>query len=126
MNIPVTPVPKPRMVRSDKWNKRPATKRYWDFKDELHKHVKGNLEPTFTVTFNIPMPKSWTKTRRARCDRLPHQQRPDVDNYLKAFMDCLCEDDSYIFDVRARKFWAVKGSIDLEEWEYNGEKTSIL
>jgi len=115
MNIPVTPVPKPRMTKSDKWKKRPATTRYWEFKDELLSHVKGNLEPVFQVTFYIPMPKSWTNKMRTEKNGTPHKQKPDVDNFLKAFMDCLCDDDSYIYDVRARKFWAEKGSIELEE-----------
>lgn len=103
------------MVRSDKWKKRPATQRYWDFKDELLSYVKGNLEPVFEVTFYIPMPKSWTNKMRVEKNGSPHQQKPDVDNYLKAFMDCLCDDDSYIYDVRARKYWAEKGSIELDE-----------
>ena len=32
---PITPVPKPRMTRRDRWAKRPCVLRYWAFKDEV-------------------------------------------------------------------------------------------
>lgn len=111
--IPVAPVPKPRMTRNSSW--KPAAKRYFAFKDELRGHVKGELEPRFMVQFNVPMPKSWSKKRRAEMLGKPHQSKPDVDNYLKAFMDALCSDDSYVYDVRATKYWADTGSIELYE-----------
>lgn len=116
--IPVKPVPKPRMTRSDKWKKRPAVVRYFTFKDDLSKLVKGTLNPRFQVTFFVPIPPSWSKTKRAAYDGKPHQQRPDADNFLKAFMDALCVDDSYIYDVRVRKFWTDSdGYIELTEYE---------
>jgi Holliday junction resolvase RusA-like endonuclease len=103
------------MTKSDRWKKRPATTKYWEFKDELHKHVKGNLDPTFDVIFHVPMAKSWSKKKKAAYFRMPHQQRPDVDNYVKALMDALCEEDSYVYDVRMQKYWAYEGSIELTE-----------
>lgn len=115
--IPVSPVPKPRMTRADRWKERPATAKYWRYKDALKAEVTGNLEPRFMVTFRVPMPKSWSKKKRTEMLGKPHQQKPDVDNYLKAFMDALCIDDGYIYDARTRKFWAESGSIELEEYE---------
>lgn len=116
----IDPVPKPRMTKSDVWKNRPSVKRYWEFKDRLLKQAKGSLEPTFTVTFNIEMPKSWSKKKKSEMWGKPHQSKPDIDNYLKAFMDALCEDDSFVYDVRARKYWAFdKGSIELEETTCN-------
>lgn len=44
-------------------------------------------------------------------DGTPHQQRPDIDNYAKAFLDALCEDDSYVYDLRAEKYWGRQASI---------------
>lgn len=117
VTIPIAPVPKPRMTRSDQWKKRPATDRYWKYKDALRAEVRGTLEPQFDVDFFIPMPKSWSKKERAALLGKPHQQKPDIDNYLKAFMDALCDDDSYIWDVHPRKFWAIEGSIELTERE---------
>jgi Holliday junction resolvase RusA-like endonuclease len=103
------------MTRSDQWKKRPATTRYWEFKDALRAEVRGNLEPCFDIDFFIPMPKSWSHKKKAEMSGKPHQVKPDVDNFLKAFMDCLCEDDSYIWDVHPRKFWAATGAIELTE-----------
>lgn len=61
------------------------------------------------------MPKSWSKKKKAEYLGKPHQVKPDSDNYLKAFMDALCEDDSYIYDARVQKYWAEEGSIELDE-----------
>lgn len=115
ITIPITPVPKPRMTQSDKWKKRPAVLRYRDYKDHLNLLVKGSLEATFDVVFYVPMPTSWSETKKRDMEGKPHQQKPDIDNYLKAFMDALCEDDSYVYDVRARKYWAREGRIELSE-----------
>lgn len=62
------------------------------------------------------MPKSWPEKVKVEFDGKPHQVKPDADNYLKAFMDALCDDDSYIYDARVQKFWARKGSIILTEY----------
>lgn len=114
--IPVAPVPKPRMTKSDRWKKRPPVTRYWQFKDDLREVIKGDLEPRFSIIFRVPMPKSWSKKEKALMDGKPHQAKPDVDNYLKAFMDAMCVDDSYVYDARAQKYWATTGSIELEEY----------
>lgn len=61
------------------------------------------------------MPQSWNEKKKAAFDGKPHQVRPDVDNFLKALLDALCAEDSYVYDVHAQKFWARKGSIILTE-----------
>lgn len=116
LHIPLAPVPKPRMTRSDSWKKRPAVVRYWAFKDSLHELVRGDLDPRFAVQFNVAMPVSWSKKKRSEMLGKPHQQKPDVDNYLKALMDALCSDDSYVYDVHCTKYWAEEGSIELEQF----------
>lgn len=68
----------------------------------------------------MPMPKSWSAKKRELMDGMPHQQRPDVDNILKSLMDALCEDDSYIYDVRATKRWGQTGRIVLTELDAYG------
>ena len=111
--IPVEPVPKPRMTRSDRWKVRPATTRYWKFKDSLNRLYDGEVPSAFDVTFHITMPKSWSNKKKIEMAGKPHQQRPDVDNILKSFLDALCEDDAYVYDVRVRKLWANTGGIEL-------------
>lgn len=115
--IPIAPVAKPRMTRSDKWKKRPATEKYWNFKDELNALVKGDLSPVFLADFHVAMPKSWSEKKKKEFDGKPHQVRPDGDNFVKALKDCLCEEDSYVYDGRYRKFWAREGKIVLTEYE---------
>lgn len=115
ITLPLNPIPKPRMTRADRWKKRPATDRYWHFKDELKALAKGELDPRFDIEFHVPMPKSWTFKKQLEMNGRPHQQKPDIDNYLKAFMDAMCVDDSYVYDVRAQKYWSVEGKIIITE-----------
>lgn len=61
------------------------------------------------------MPPSWSEKKKQAFDGKPHQVRPDADNYLKAFMDALCKDDSYVWDARVIKYWAREGRIELTE-----------
>lgn len=107
MLLNITPVPKPRMTQRDKWAKRPAVVRYYAFCDGL-RELWGDekVGEHVTITFALPMPKSWPKTRRASMTGHGHKQRPDIDNLLKAFLDALCEDDSHVWDVHATKIWA--------------------
>lgn len=112
LTIPVAPLGKPRMTRADAWKKRPAVQKYWKFKDDIKEHIK-DLPPEFEVVFCVPMAKSWSKRRRADMHDKPHQQKPDIDNYLKALLDAVCEDDSYVYKVTMSKRWAVFGSIIL-------------
>jgi Holliday junction resolvase RusA-like endonuclease len=105
------------MVRSDRWRQRPAVLRYFDFKDAINAEFKGTLEPVFKVVFFMPMPKSWSEKKRKEMLGKPHQQKPDIDNLAKAFMDALCVDDSYVYDIHAKKFWHDIGSIELTEYD---------
>lgn len=117
----IDPIAKPRMTRSDKWNERPAVLRYWAFKDELQREAGRQgfiLPPAFTVTFYIPMPQSWSKAKKQRYLHKPHQQKPDLDNLIKALNDSLAsEDDTYIWFVNACKVWALEGAIMIDKQE---------
>ncbi len=111
----IDPVPKPRMTQSDKRLKRPAVMRYWAFKDELviQANQAGFILPdAFIVIFNIAMPKSWSKRKRSQMLGKPHQQTPDLDNYIKGISDCLLpNNDSSIWQISAKKVWALEGAI---------------
>ena len=113
ITIDVNPVPKPRMTRSDRWKKRPAVVKYYTFKDKLRSSIKDPLPPKFSVMFLVPMPSSWSAKKKQMMCNKPHQSKPDVDNYLKAFMDALCENDSYVHNVAASKYWGYTGKIVL-------------
>lgn len=108
MIFDVNPVAKPRMTQRDKWQSRPAVARYRAYADELR--LKANLSGytlggVVDVIFYLPIPKSWTKRKRAAMTGRPHQQRPDADNLGKAFKDALSVEDGHVYDERWRKFW---------------------
>lgn len=112
---PITPVPKPRMTRRDRWgtNKRPAVERYHRFCDEVRELGLSLPDAGAHVTFLVPMPKSWSKSKREAMAGTPHQQRPDVDNFEKALLDAIFEDDSRVWDIRTTKRWAEIGAIEI-------------
>ena len=118
MIISITPIPKPRMVRSDSWRQRPCVLRYWAYKDGLNEKVsdkdwliKKLLGGTCEIEFYLPMPKSWSEKKKHSMAGEPHQQKPDIDNMLKAFLDCLMTEDSGVWKISCAKYWAFEGKI---------------
>jgi len=113
--IKINPVPKPRMVRSDAWKNRTCVTKYWSFKHDLvHKAELMGLQigDVLSVRFVIPMPKSWSKKKKHRMLHKPHQQRPDLDNLIKAIQDCLLQEDSNVWYYRdVCKIWGTEGEI---------------
>jgi len=109
MIIKITPQPKPRMVKSDKWKQRPAVLNYWRFKQELNlkaPNLKEEIGNRLTVVFGMPIPKSWSKKKKAELESRPHQQKPDIDNLCKAILDCAMIEDSHIYQIKAIKIWS--------------------
>lgn len=114
LTLSVTPIPKPRMTQSDRWKKRGCVLRYYDFKDRLKEEWGGNpLPETFWIVCYLPMPKSWSKKKKAEMQGTPHKQKPDADNLTKAFKDALYPEDSYVWDERCTKLWADEGRIEV-------------
>lgn len=114
----VDPVGKPRMTQSDAWKKRPATTKYWKFKDDMNEQADRagfTLPDIYSAVAHIPMPKSWSKKERLAMDGQPHQQKPDKDNIEKALNDALRpKDDSTIWlGGLIEKRWAETGSIEV-------------
>lgn len=113
--IPVTPVAKPRMTRADKWKKRPCVLRYRTYCDALRESWGTRPFPAAGahLVFHLPMPKSWSKKKRAATMGQGHQQKPDVDNLCKAVLDALHDDDSHIYDLQMSKYWSDGGYIEV-------------
>jgi len=113
LNIP--PCSKPRMTQRDRWKKRQCVLDFFAFRDRIKQEVKriNTLlikESPFdwdnlTIIFLVPMPKSWSKKKKALMVGKPMQQRPDLDNYLKGLFDATHEEDSSIWKVTASKIW---------------------
>lgn len=105
------------MTRSDKWRKRPVVVRYFAYCDRLRELGSGReVSPVLVLRFYISMPRTWSIKKKAEMEGRPHQQRPDIDNLIKAFLDALCEEDSYVYDVHATKYWSVLPGIEVEGW----------
>lgn len=59
-----------------------------------------------SVTFYLPMPKTWSKKKKKQLHGFLCQSRPDIDNLIKSFCDSLTPEDKYIANLTATKRWA--------------------
>lgn len=116
MRYEITPKPKPRMTRADKWKQRPVVVAYRAFKDEVNR-LGIQIPPAVRLVFIMPIPKSLSKRDKAARAGRPHQQVPDVDNLTKGLLDAVCDDDSYVWRTDAMKIWSHDGigAIEIEE-----------
>lgn len=115
VSFPVVPMGKPRMTQRDKWKKRKAVLKYHAFKDQLR--ICVNLTPNLRAAFDggnittlswtayLPLPASWTKSKKAAMAGTLHRAKPDRDNIDKAIMDALFADDSGIASGTIEKRW---------------------
>ena len=112
LTLAVDPVGKPRMTQRDRWKKRPVVLAYFAYRDEIKKQAEEWVPPDYglKILFVIPMPASWSGVKKAKMLGELHQQKPDIDNLLKAFFDCFGE-DCHIANVQATKRWGKTGEI---------------
>lgn len=118
MVFSVTPVAKPRQSQADKWQVRPPVARYRTYADELRRQARRAgfrmPEAGAAIRFTLPMPRSWSKRKRAALAGQPHRQKPDLDNLIKALTDALLPDDSGLWQLAgAEKRWGEAGSIEI-------------
>ena len=106
ITINVAPCSKPRMTRADKWKKRQCVTKFFAFRDAIKLSSIHNIAlESFDIEFHIPMPKSWSKKKKELHNGTPHKQRPDLDNYIKAWCDSVFEEDSVVWRFKASKLW---------------------
>ena len=98
-------MPKPRMTISDRWKKRPVVIKYFEWRDEIKKVFKPDGTDKCLIVFFIQMPKSWSKKKKKAMNGTPHQQKPDLDNLVKGFLDAAYEEDCKIWHINASKYW---------------------
>jgi Holliday junction resolvase RusA-like endonuclease len=122
----IDPHPAPRMVGRYPTKR---TERYKEFRKELLMRARladlRDLPPAIGFTFEIKMPKSWSQAKKNRMRGQIHQQKPDLDNLIKAVLDSFTYgrhlDDSYVGTfLFAQKIWADKGRIVI--WEVDPEE----
>ncbi len=113
--LEVEPIAKPRMTRRDKWARRPCVLRYWDFCDQLRAAaVKAQYNPSneLSLVFVLPMPSSWSARKKKGMLGKPHQQKPDLDNLVKAFKDAMLKEDKTVHRYNfMQKIWGETGKI---------------
>lgn len=109
------PIGKPRQTRSDKWKQRPCVIRYRSFADQLRAEA---AKQNFTIVnglhylFLIPMPISWSDREKAIKNKTWCDQKPDIDNIIKAIFDSLCKEDKAIAWIgSAKKVWSQRPGI---------------
>lgn len=103
------------MTQRDTWKKRPSTTKYWNFKDEVKRLGIRLPLGGARITFHLPMPKSWKRTKREKMEFRPHQVKPDIDNLVKALLDAIYENDAVVWDLRATKVWGSEGKIEIHD-----------
>lgn len=95
--IPGDPIGAPRMTQRDKWLRRPVVVRYNEWREaaRLAMIAAGVKGPPEEIEVNawLSMPKTWSaKEREEQAGKLATQRKPDVDNILKAVLDCFADD----------------------------------
>jgi Holliday junction resolvase RusA-like endonuclease len=115
--LPVIPKPKPRLTHKGRFTK--TAKTYYAYCDALRwaahqaHYMPGDV---LSLSFVLPMPKSWSGKKREAMRGMPHQSRPDLSNLVKAFEDALFPEktggDSHIYEYRlVKKVWGDDGCI---------------
>lgn len=121
----VIPMGAVRMTKSDTWKTNPnhpdpkkrqrdCVRRYFGFKNQINaqaNQMKYALKETLEIIFLIPMPATWSEKKKKSMNKMPVKTRPDIDNYLKAFMDSLTAEDGFVWKINSEKRYAYKGSI---------------
>lgn len=105
--IETDPMGKPRMTQRDKWAKRPAVQKYWNYKDELKVACKDMPEDTNLITWDVffAMPKSWSEKKKREKGGTSHDQKPDRDNIDKGILDAILGEDKLISHGTLNKWW---------------------
>lgn len=111
LEITPRPKPRPRVTRRRTY----TPEKYNAYRNDL-RLLAGSfrLPDAFRVTYHMPMPKSWSKKKRAEMNGQPHQQKPDLDNIDKGLLDALHDSDQAVWHLDSKKLWAETGSIELE------------
>lgn len=89
-----------RLMRLEKYNR---------YKISLLAEAKRNKfvmpEQGASITFYIPVSKSWKKWMKEKMHMQLHQEKPDIDNLYKAMGDSLLIEDKHIASVTITKRW---------------------
>jgi Holliday junction resolvase RusA-like endonuclease len=114
MKIAVTPMGAPRQTQRDVWKKRPVIVKYHKYRDDLRDALPGyQLGMDLNLKFYLPMPKSYSKKKKLELMGTYHDQKPDIDNLAKGFMDAFKTEDKHVAVLHAEKYWSEIGYIEV-------------
>jgi Holliday junction resolvase RusA-like endonuclease len=89
-----------RLMRLERYNK---------YKLDLDSEAKRKsfIMPPIgaSITFVIPVPRSWSNKKKKLYHGTFHQSKPDIDNLQKAFLDSLMKEDKQIAHLEVQKRW---------------------
>lgn len=121
----IVPIGKPRMTQSDKWKtnpnhpnplqrKREVVHKYHLTQNEIRKQANEigfTLGQTLEAVFFIPMPESWSQSKKDKLVGMPCKEKPDIDNIIKFLLDTFSKEDKSVWKTNCEKRWAYYGSI---------------
>ena len=121
----VGPMGAVRMTQSDRWKTNPdhhdilkrqrsEVTRYFRYKEDLREQARimnFEMQGVLNIIFCVPMPNSWSEKKKASYNKMPVKTKPDIDNYLKGFMDALLKEDGLVWKVNCEKRYAYLGSV---------------
>lgn len=128
----VVPMGAVRMTGRGKWVKDNA-QRYLAYKDQIAWLTKNQMKNKELITgpiavnvlFLMPIPKSWSKKKKAEAEGQYHTKRPDTDNLIKGLFDSLnnlvWKDDNQVCKISAKKIYSSKPGIEIEIKQLKGE-----
>ena len=107
----VVPMGAVRMTQSDRWRTNPEHEnilkrqrsevtRYFKYKEDLKNQsqiMNFEMQGVLNIIFCVPMPSSWSEKKKASFNKMPVKTKPDIDNYVKGFMDALLKEDGFLF-----------------------------
>ena len=115
MIYPVVPKPYHRMTQRSKWSDEAKVYNAW--KNDLQKLRFDIPDAGAVIVFRMPMPRSWSQKKRREMDGRAHQQRPDIDNLIKAALDAAKQyrgGDHTIWHIGGvMKVWSEDGEIEV-------------
>lgn len=96
-------------LRPDGLKRKRRLQKYNTYKGELLdvSREKRFIIPEFGahITFFVPVFRSWSKKKKADLHLQPHQAKPDLDNFLKAFKDSIMREDKGVHSYTVSKKW---------------------
>ena len=105
-----------RRTRADAWKGRPVVLKYYVYKDAIRNKFECVGDGSaYSMHFVIKMPKSWSKKKRDLMRLAPHQQKPDIDNLVKAVLDSMMVEDKQVYKITADKHWGDAGSVTVRK-----------